>query len=649
MPSNKKLLQAAAGSAGDDNLFVEDVFSTYVYGSTHGTSPIVNGINLADEGGLVWFKHRTATYSNILFDTERGTSNHLVSNTTAGNATSIGLGSFNTDGFSFSGGNLNVNSASHVAWSFRKAEGFCDIVTYTGNDTARTIAHNLGSVPKMIIVKSTSDTYNWYVYHASLTNQQNLTLDTSNPAGNSGAEYWNSTTATSSVFSLGTYFGVNGNNKTYVAYLFGDDAVFGEDADEQICKIGSYTGTGSNGNTITLGFEPQWLMWKPSSGTGDWQIVDSMREWTADGVANRLEPNNSDAEALTGSTYCNLTSTGFVQNGSSGSNNASGTTYIYMAIRRPMKVPEAGTEVFITNATSGVTNLSAGQFVTGFPVDLNINGQKTNSTLTKYVLDRLRGNGAYLSTAGSSVSAAPNSNTFMFNNGDASTVVDLYNGWWGSASGIISWSFKRAPKFMDTICYTGNGTAGATPAHNLQVAPELIMFKSTSSNTGWISYWSTLGLGYYLLGFDSTTAIGTGSLLNNTAPTASIITLSTQGWNTNNNGDGYVAYLFATLAGVSKVGSYTGTGATLDVDCGFSNGARLIIIRRTDVAGDWFIYDSVRGIVSGNDPYLILNTTAAEVTNTDYIDPLSSGFTVTSSAPVGLNASSGNYVFLAIA
>ena len=117
----------------------------------------------------------------------------------------------------------------------------------------------------------------------------------------------------------------------------------------------------------------------------------------------------------------------------------------------------------------------------------------------------------------------------------------------------------------------------------------------------------------------------------------------------NASGETYIAYLFATLAGVSKVGSYTGTGADLNVDCGFSSGSRFILIKRTDSTGDWYVWDSLRGITAGNDPYLLLNSTAAEVTSTDYIDPLSSGFTVTSSAPAALNASGGSYIFLAIA
>jgi len=104
----------------------------------------------------------------------------------------------------------------------------------------------------------------------------------------------------------------------------------------------------------------------------------------------------------------------------------------------------------------------------------------------------------------------------------------------------------------------------------------------------------------------------------------------------------YIAYLFASLDGISKVGSVTQSGTT-NVDCGFTSGARFVLLKRTDASGDWYIWDSTRGIVSGNDPYLLLNTTGAEVTNTDYIDPLSSGFTITSSL------TAGDYMFYAIA
>jgi hypothetical protein len=118
---------------------------------------------------------------------------------------------------------------------------------------------------------------------------------------------------------------------------------------------------------------------------------------------------------------------------------------------------------------------------------------------------------------------------------------------------------------------------------------------------------------------------------------------------TNASGNNYVAYLFATLPGVSKVGSYTGTGTTNQIDCGFSGGARFVLIKRTDSTGDWYVWDSARGIVAGNDPYLLINSTAAEVTSTDYVDTYSAGFEISSTAPAGINANGGSYIFLAIA
>lgn len=117
----------------------------------------------------------------------------------------------------------------------------------------------------------------------------------------------------------------------------------------------------------------------------------------------------------------------------------------------------------------------------------------------------------------------------------------------------------------------------------------------------------------------------------------------------NFSGGTYVAYLFATVPGVSKVGSYTGTGSNINVDCGFSAGARFVLIKRTDSTGDWYVWDTARGIVAGDDPWLLLNSNQAEITYNDFIDPYASGFTVTSTAPAALNASGGSYIFLAIA
>jgi hypothetical protein len=203
---------------------------------------------------------------------------------------------------------------------------------------------------------------------------------------------------------------------------------------------------------------------------------------------------------------------------------------------------------------------------------------------------------------------------------------------------------------MDVVAYTGNGVAGRQVTHNLGVAPELMIVKMRNQfSDNWVVYHSALTAGENVFLDTSTAPSNYGNRLYGPSTTYFTVSSDTSVNNTYSPELTYIAYLFATLAGVSKVGSYTGTGSDLNVDCGFSAGARFILIKRTDSTGDWYVWDSVRGISAGNDPYLLLNTTAAEVTNTDYIDPLSSGFTVTSNASGTVNVSSGSYIFLAIA
>jgi hypothetical protein len=196
---------------------------------------------------------------------------------------------------------------------------------------------------------------------------------------------------------------------------------------------------------------------------------------------------------------------------------------------------------------------------------------------------------------------------------------------------------------MDVVCYTGTGSA-TTQTHNLGVAPELIFFKARNGGTAdWRVYVSP---STNLL-LNTTDSIQTDTVMwNNTAPTASVFSLGNRA-DVNDSGRNYVAYLFATVADVSKVGSYTGTGATQTISCGFTGGARFVLIKRTDSTGDWYVWDTARGMVSGTDPSLLLNSTAAEV-NANSIYTTTGGFQIVSTA-AGINASGGTYIFLAIA
>jgi len=636
MPSNKKLLQAAAGNAGAGALYVEDVFSTYLYDGTGAAQTITNDIDLDGEGGLVWLKERTNLYTDGHWwvDTLRGANDVLKSNTTGAEINiTYSVTAFNSDGFSL-GANASVSSTEMASWTFRKAEKFFDVVTYTGNGFNRTISHSLASVPGFIFIKRYDTGGNqWYCYHSSLGNTKRMLLSDAAPE-TTDSTVWNNTTPTDAVFSLGTNVNVNASGGSYMAYLFASDAGgFGEDEDENIIKCGSYTGNGNaTGPTVTLGFEPQYLLVKGTTAPDEegWVLLDTMRGLSTS-VDARLSCDSTAAENNS-INFAQPTANGFQVNTTSNLFNKSSVNYIYMAIRRPMKTPESGTEVFALKNPGYPVDSNGLAFTSGFPVDWALS-KEVSATDGWLAMSRLQGNGNRLRTNTSEAEAS----------GISYGTFDHNTGWYSTASANMSWMFKRATGFFDVAVQTATQSA-VQPAtgHNLGVVPEFIISKSRDSNAGWYVYHSALGLTKYL-SLSSTNAFQVYNAFGTTLTSTQFQYYSPA------SGQSIINYLFATVAGVSKVGGYTGTGNNLNVDCGFSAGARFILIKRTDSAGDWYVYDSVRGIVAGNDPYTFLNSSAAQVTNTDYIDPLSSGFTVTSSAPAALNASGGNYIFLAIA
>jgi hypothetical protein len=643
-----KALTAAAGNAGAGALYVEDVFSTYLYTGTGATQTITNGIDLDGEGGLVWIKSRNNATTHTLHDTARGPTKRLRINTDAETTVSDLVTSFNSDGFTLgadvgnSGGNFS-SAYTYASWTFRKAEKFFDVVTYTGNGVAgRTVAHNLGSTPAVMIFKRTdASSGNWPVYVSALGATEVLRLNITN-ASFTSSDYFNDTTPTDSVFTVGNSSNINASGGTYVAYLFASDAGgFGDDGSESIIKCGSYTGTGAAGLEVDLGFEPQWLMFKRTDSTSDWSMFDVMRGIATGGDDARLRAQGSDAENTF--NYVDVTATGFSLSYGGADMNASGGNYIYIAIRRPMKTPESGTEVFAPSTYAG-NDPTPTVITTGFPVDLALTAYRDLANAGAFGFTP-RLTEAYMYSATTAAEVA----TGLAFDSNTSFATDA-NHWNQSPSNLIGYGFKRATGFFDVVAYTGDKVLGRTVNHNLGVAPELIIIKR---RTGQADQWSVghTDLGWLTrINIDNANAAQSSNNVywNSTAPTSTQFTIGSLG-SMNETGAGFISYLFATLAGVSKVGSYTGTGADLNVDCGFSAGARFILIKRSDSTGDWYVWDSVRGIVAGNDPYLLLNSTAAEVTSTDYIDPLSSGFTVTSSAPAALNASGGNYIFLAIA
>ena len=633
---SKKLMSAAG--AGGEALAIEDVFSTYLWAGNNTSQTINNGIDLAGEGGLVWVKVRNQSYPGGLYDTERGVLKQLRPDNTDGTNTRSGsITAFNSDGFSIGNDTFQTNGTgnNYASWTFRKAPRFFDVVTYTGNSTSgRTIAHNLGVTPGFIVVKRTNLPADWIVLHRNDgTTSKSGWLNLTDSFNNRDSAYF-SADPNDTDFYLGSSFEVNRTGDTYVAYLFAHDPLGPSgDGSDGLIACGSFTDS-SSGWSVDLGFEPQFLLTKRTDSAGNWEIVDTVRDFTADRIYTRLYPNLSNAEQTV--TKVGVNSTGFF---STTAMEVDGATIIYIAIRRgPMRAPESGTEVFAID-TMGGTAPTPPTYNSGFPVDFAM--QKGTHGTSGFANTRL------LSGTQLVIDSTGAENAF------ASSVFDYMNGWRsyvGVDSRWHSWMFRRAPEFFDAVAYSGDGVAGRTVPHNLGVAPELMIVRNRTSGGGWITYAEPRGISKYLFLNENSaeTDVSVGyDFFFSTSPTATDFTVNS-GFGVNGSGQTFIAYLFATLAGVSKVGSYTGNGSSQTINCGFTTGARFILIKRADSTGDWYVWDTARGIVTGNDPHLSLNTTAAEVTTDDSVDPDSSGFIVNQVAATNINVSSASYIFMAI-
>jgi hypothetical protein len=391
-------------------------------------------------------------------------------------------------------------------------------------------------------------------------------------------------------------------------------------------------------------------MIKNSGATGDWNILDNMRGLFVRVTGGTLRANTSDAEF--NAEWVSPTATGFTLDTTSTEANASGNTYIYIAIRRgPMRVPTTGTSVFGLNARTGTgadATVTGGAGVTDLAIIKN-----RGSTPNWFWASRMTKNG-FLSSNATTAEISANTTALQSNPWDVmdgvkvGTTSTATN---ASGSTFINYLFKRAPGFMDVCFYTGTGATGQTINHNLGFVPEFYVAKvrSTSGADGWQTYWSVVPnpLNIYLP-INSSNARDTNTNAWQTPTSTQIKIGAGLAGYINAANETYVAYLFASAPGVSKVGSYTGNDDVQTINCGFTGGARFVMIKRTDSAEDWFIFDTARGINVGDDKILSLNTTAAEVTNRNNVSPASVGFEVNNDGGY-CNASGGTYIFLAIA
>lgn len=327
----------------------------------NGGTQTITGLGFSPD--FVWLKARNNTFVNGLFDTVRGASRFLVSNSTIAelvNEVDGYLSAFNSDGFTLSPGSnssatFNVIGGTQIAWAWdagastvtnnsgsrtsqvraNPSAGF-SIATWTGSGSgAVTVGHGLGVAPAFYIVKDRSNARNWLVYHTSIGPTGGIEFNLSGGSTTGDSNYWNNTAPTSTVASMGVYVNEAAN---YVGYFW--TPVNGYSA------FGSYTGNGStNGPFVYTGFRPRFLLFKGSSTTetyGSWRIYDTARN-TFNVTNSELYPNGNNVEGTTPSGGFDLLSNGFkIRTDFAGGWNTNGVTYIWAAFaENPFKIARA--------------------------------------------------------------------------------------------------------------------------------------------------------------------------------------------------------------------------------------------------------------------------------------------------------------------
>ena len=334
-----------------------DYFNTVLYTGT-GAELAISGVGFQPD--WTWIKIRNESSSHEIFDSVRGATKTLNSNTTGAEATiAQTLKSFDSDGFTLgTDGDVNYdNSQLGVAWNWKAGTSFTNdasstgigsidsagsvstdagfsIVSWTGTGSNGTISHRLGSVPKMIIIKDRSNTRNWQVYHVGYGNSGSGQLNLN--AAFSGDGMFQSTDPTSTVFSVGTSVNANASGANIIAYCFAEVKGYS--------KFGSYVGNGSatNGTFVYLGFRPAFVLWKRTQDSGyDWDIYDTARD-THNVAFKELLANGNGAESDGTTLSLDILSNGFKLRTNNNNGNASGKTYIYMAFAENPFVTSTG-------------------------------------------------------------------------------------------------------------------------------------------------------------------------------------------------------------------------------------------------------------------------------------------------------------------
>jgi hypothetical protein len=493
----------------------------------------------------------------------------------------------------------------------------------------------------MILFKNLDSTGDWQVYHTSIGNGNKLSLNSA--AAASSTSRFNSTTPTATVFTFNSTSYTGG----IIAYCF--HSVTG------YSKFGSYTGNAST-NAITTGFKPDFVLIKTSSGSDQWVILDSIR-----GGSNYLQPNLAAAEGTESGVNVSFTSTGFTHTGSGGGIgqvNSSGDTYIYWAVAK--NVPQTNVLADSFGVVKYIGNGGV-QSVRGFSFNPDFLWVKrTSNTENHSLYDSIRG----VQKEITSDKDSPNSETTKTNgissfNSDGFTVAEnnanntnneSYVAWGWKAGGTwvsnLDGTNKSAIVNANTangfsiIKYTGTSASSQSVGHGLTSTPEFVMIKKLSGTEGWIVWYPGASTTNYLV-LNTNAATATGATWGGTHSSTVVNLQDGPSARSSGNGEDYIAYVWHSVSGFSKIGTYTGNGSTQSIT-GLDFAPDYVMIKEVSASESWRVFDNLRGATKR----LFPDTNGAESAASDSLTSFdSAGFSLGSSA--GVNQSGQTYVYMA--
>jgi len=309
-------------------------FQVKTYTGNGGTNAITFDGNSDLSPDFVWLKMRSNADNHTLFNTTSGVGERLFSNLGQVESTeSTSLTAFGSDGFTLGADAIaNANSETFVSWNWKKSatSGF-DIVTFTGNQTARTISHSLSAKPEWLWIKNREKDESWHTQHGALGATKTAESNTTGAFG-TGSTIWNDTEPTTSVFSVGNNGNINETDSGILVYLWTSKQGFS--------KFGKYTGNGNaDGSFIYTGFKPAFVMIKASAAAKNWEMFDNKR----DGFNQSNDTIYANADTAEGAAgRCNLLSNGFKLTTASTHLNTDGGVFVYMAFAEQPFVTSTG-------------------------------------------------------------------------------------------------------------------------------------------------------------------------------------------------------------------------------------------------------------------------------------------------------------------